>query len=293
MSASVLAVDLGGGHCRAALGSAEKPAAARRIGVWPAPAARDEFLALLGSQLAETGARRLGLAIPGLAHGTTCRWVPNLAYLDGLDLEAALPGVVVALGNDAHFALLAEARAGAAADLSNAILLAIGTGVGSAVLAERRIVRGGHGGACSFGWAMASLDEPDEGRSGWLERMSSGRALDRIASGLGLADGPELIGRARAGDARAQEALRAPALALAAALAGAIGLLDPEAILFAGGVSAALDVLGPMIRSALARRLPPHLRDAELRAAHFGAEASLFGAAFAGAHGPEWWNARG
>jgi glucokinase len=293
MNAAALAIDLGGAHYRAGLAAADKPADLRRIGVWPAPATRDEFLARLAGHLAETGAQRLGLAIPGLAEGTTCRWVPNLAYLDGLDLSAAFRGVEVALGNDAHLALLAEAKAGAAAHLSDAILLAVGTGIGSATLAGGRIVRGGHGGACSFGWAAATLEEPDESRSGWLERVSSGRAFDRIAAGLGLADGVALLGRARAGDPPALEALELPAHALGAALAGAVALLDPEAILFAGGVSASLDVLEPMIRAALVRRLPPHLRGVELRAAHFGADASLIGAAFAGAHGAQWWKARG
>ena len=200
MSATVLAVDLGGAHYRAGAASSDNPASVRPIGAWPRPSTRDEFLAMLESQFAELGATRLGLAIPGLADGTTCRWVPNVPYLDGLDLAACFPHVDVALGNDAHLALLAEASAGAAAKLSDAILLAIGTGIGSAVLADGRIIGGSRGGACSFGWAAADLVDPEEDRHGWLELHCSGRALDRVAQGIGLNDGADLVERARAGE---------------------------------------------------------------------------------------------
>jgi predicted NBD/HSP70 family sugar kinase len=288
MSATILAVDLGGSRYRAGLASTDDPASVRPIGEWPAPPTREAFLTLLEGQLAELGCARLGLGIPGLAERATCRWVPNLPYLDGLDLAARLPGVEVALGNDAHFALLAEVMGGAAIGLSNAILVAIGTGIGSAVLADSHIVAGARGGACSFGWAAADLADPGDGRSGWLERVSSGRALDSAAHAIGLSDGAALIDRVRAGDGRAKAALYPPMRALGTALAGAIGLLDPEAIIFAGGVAEALDELAPLILWALVRQLPPHLRGVELRAAHFGRQAGLIGAALAGARGAEW-----
>ena len=288
MSESVLAVDVGGTRYRAGLASSDDASAVRGIGAWPAPHTLDEFVALVESRLEQSGAARLGLAIPGLAERTTCTWVPNLPYLDGFDLARRFPGVEAALGNDAHFAPLAEALAGVAAGLENALLVALGTGIGSAVLADGRIVQGSRGGACSFGWAAADLADPQDERSGWLELHSSGRALDRIAGDAGLRDGADLIETARAGGARAIEALRPPMLALGVALAGAAALLAPEAIIFAGGVGAALDMLGPLIRPALVSRLPPHMRGVALKAARFGARASLVGAAFAGARGAEW-----
>jgi predicted NBD/HSP70 family sugar kinase len=288
MSAAILAVDVGGTRYRAGLASGDDPAAVRTLGEWPVPAARDKFVATLESQLFEHGASRLGVGVPGLAEGTVCRWVPNLSYLDGLDLAALFPGVEVALGNDAQFALLAEASAGVAAGLSDAILLAIGTGIGSAVLADGRIVAGSRGGACSFGWAVADLADAVEDNNGWLERHSSGRALDRIAASLGLGAGVALVECARAGDARATAALLPPMAAIGAALAGAVALLDPAAIIFGGGLAASFDVLAPLIRPALMSRLPPHLRGVELRPARFGPRAGLVGAAFAGARGPGW-----
>jgi len=288
MSDIILAIDLGGTRCRAGRATADAPAAVEPLAEMAAPASRDDFLSLLHGQLARLGATRLGIGVPGLTTGTRCDWVPNLSWLDGLDLAAALPGISVGLGNDAQLGLLAEAEAGAARDLSDAILLAIGTGIGSAVLAGDRIVAGRHGGACSFGWAAADLADPGEDRSGWLERHASGRALDAAARGLGLTDGFALVADARVGDAKAIAALTPPMTALGTALAGAVALLDPEAIILAGGVAAALDVLAPLIRQALDRHLPPHLRGIGLRAGHFGPRAGLVGAALAGAYGPAW-----
>lgn len=288
MSAEVLAIDLGGTRFRAGLAAIADPASVRAIGEWPAPQNRATFLALLREQIASTGAARLGIGIPGLARGSICAWVPNLPYLDGLNLAEEFPTLQVALGNDAQFALVAEVAAGAARGVHDAVLLAIGTGIGSAVLAGGRIVTGRAGGACSFGWASADVDDPGDDRLGWLERNASGRALDEIAARVGLADGAALVAAARDGDERATDAIEPPMRALGTALAGAIALLDPETIVLAGGVASSIDVVGPIILTAARRHLPKHLRSIDVRAGQFGARAGLLGAAFAGARGADW-----
>jgi glucokinase len=285
---AILAIDLGGTRLRAGRSALAEPGRVETLGEWPVPTTRADFVEMLGALSRQTGAERLGIGVPGLALGTVCRWVPNLPYLDGLDLGLALPGVSIGLGNDAQLALLAEARAGAAQGLTDAILLAVGTGIGSAVLAGGRIVAGGTGAACSFGWAVADVSDAGEARSGWLERQASGRALDAAAQAIGLEDGTALVAAARQGDAAALAALQAPMTALGTALAGAVGLLDPQAIILAGGVAAAVDVLEPIILPALRRQVPPHLRGITLRAGTFGPRAGLVGASFAGAAGPGW-----
>lgn len=282
----LLALDLGGTRLRAAAADASDPARLQPLGSWPAPpdlaALEDRIRALAG----ETDAERIGLAVPGLVAGTTCRWIPNLPWLDGSDLSHRFAGIAV--GHDAQLALLAEASAGAAAGLADAILIAIGTGIGSAVLAGGRIVRGDGGAACSFGWACADLDDPGDARLGWLERTASGTALDRAARALALADGGALIAAARAGDARAAAALSGPTRAIGTALAGAVGLLAPQAVILAGGVADAADVLAPAIETAMRRQLPPHLHGVPVVAGAFGAQASLAGAAIAAARGACW-----
>jgi predicted NBD/HSP70 family sugar kinase len=283
-----LAIDLGGTNMRAALLDRDV-SRLEPIAREAAPASLEEFVARLRGLYAEIGgAEALGIAVPGLVEGTRCRWVPNLPYLDGQDLQALFPGLRVAVGNDAQIAMLAEACEGAASGLSDALLLAIGTGIGSAVLAGGRIVSGSQGGACSFGWACADPEDAGEDRSGWLERSASGRALDGIARDLGLADGRALVDAARAGKGDAVAALDMPMRRLGTALAGAVGLLDPQVVLISGGIADALDVVGATLLAALRRQLPPHLRGIEIRPGAFGSRAGLVGAALAGAAGPDW-----
>jgi predicted NBD/HSP70 family sugar kinase len=290
----ILALDLGGTHLRAGLAEASDIANVSEIGRWPAPDDVDSLRERVCEILAQRGPiARVGLAVPGLAVETRCRWIPNLPWLDGVDLADLAPHASLALGNDSQLALLAEATHGAAVGLTDAILLSIGTGVGSAVLADGRIIKGAEGGACSFGWACAELSDPGHSNSGWLERIAAGRALDLLAAGVvGVADGAQLIAAARLGDKRALDAVAKPAAAIGIAAAGAVALLDPQALLFAGGVAESLDVLAPALLAAMRRHLPPHLRGIEIRTGRFGARSALVGAAIAGLSGPNWRSAR-
>lgn len=285
---TVLCFDLGGTNLRAGLATGEDMNEPTSLGRWPAPRDLAEFRGRISGLIDEHHAARIGIAIPGLASGTRSVWVPNLPYLDGVDLATLFPQLSVALGNDAQMALLAEAECGAAHAFSDVILLAIGTGIGSAVLADRRIVRGYSGAAASFGWAAASTDDPGDDTHGWLERMASGRAMDACARQAGLADGAALVALARTGDERASEYLSPPAVALGTALAGAVALLGSQAVVVSGGVADSLDVLAPPILAAMQRNLPPHLRGVQLMAGAFGSRASLIGAAIAARRSQLW-----
>ncbi|MDB5587286.1 MAG: hypothetical protein JWP26_2256 [Devosia sp.] len=290
---AILAIDLGGTRCRIGRATSVDPGAVQAVANVPAPTTREDFIALVRGQLAEHGTKALGLGVPGLAEGSVCRWVPNLPYLDGLDLADAFPAIPIGLGNDAQLSLLAEAKSGAAAGVADAILLAIGTGIGSAVLAGGTIISGTMGAACSFGWASVDVDDGGEDVSGWLERHCSGRALDALARQQDLVDGTALIAQARVGNAAARTALQRSMQMLGTALAGAVALLAPKTVIFAGGVADGFDVLAPLIESGLVRHLPPHLRQVELVAARHGPGAGLIGAAFAGAMGPAWRSGHG
>ncbi|MCV3206124.1 ROK family protein [Mesorhizobium sp. YC-39] len=284
----VLAIDLGGTNLRAALHSGNVRAL-ETLSREAAPDSLDAFVARIRALCAEAApVEALGLAVPGLADGSVCRWIPNLPWLDGVDIAALFPELRVAVGNDAQIAMLAEAADGAAKGMSDAILLAIGTGIGSAVLANGRIVAGAHGGACSFGWACADIKDPGDERSGWLERVASGRALDVLAREIELSDGGQLIEAARAGELAALTVLELPSRRLGIALAGAVALLDPQMILISGGLADAVDVIGPPLLAALRRQLPSHMRDIVLRPGAFGSRAGLVGAALAGLAGPQW-----
>ncbi|MCR8724621.1 ROK family protein [Frigidibacter sp. ROC022] len=285
---SVLALDLGGTNFRAMLADASdlRPGALPDpVMQGPAPSTHARFIEILDALVEEHRPDAIGLAIPGLATGTVCQWVPNLPWLNGTDLAAQFPALRVRVANDAHMALLAEAVAGAAQEPDSAILIAVGTGIGSALMVDRRVARNG---ATSFGWACADVTAPGQERDGWLESVAAGRALDRAAQGVGLPDGPALIEAARKGEAAARAALAPAQDALGTTLAGAVALTGAERVIVSGGVARALDVIGPPVLDRLRAHLPPHLRGVTIVAAAFGASASLAGAAIACTDHPVW-----
>lgn len=297
----VVGIDLGGTRLRSAAVTADVsvPVAGNASGVvdGAAPGALDEFVAAVDAVLAAAAARgpviRLGITVPGLVDGATCRWVPNLPYLDGVDL-AAITSTDVVVGNDAHLALLAEATEGAAAGRDDALLLAIGTGIGSAVLAGGRIQRGHSGSACSFGWACADVGDAGDDRHGWLERHAAGPVLDAVGATMRPpVDGAGLVAAAVRHDASAADALVPIAVALGTSLAGAVALLDPGVVIISGGVADAVDVLAPTLRDVLTRHLPPHLRAIEVVRGQLGPTAGLVGALLAARRGPDLWTAVG
>ena len=280
-----LCVDVGGTRLRAAL--LEAPRKTELLGDWPAPGDLEAFRRRVADLIDAHGVSGIGVAVPGLASGSVCRWAPNLPYLNGLDLARMFFGVTVALGNDAQLALLAEAALGAARNASDVILLAIGTGIGSAVLADGRIVHGPSGAAASFGWACADPADGGDDALGWLDSASA-TALDAIARRAGWTDSRALIATVRAGDRAGLEALEKPCAALGAAIAGAVALLGSQSVIVSGGVADGIDALAPLILPVLKRHLPPHLRDVTLAPAQFGARASLIGAGLAAQGHPLW-----
>ena len=96
---SVLAIDLGGTNMRAALYNGD-PSTLNLIMQEAAPASLAAFGERLAALRAEAGSvEAIGFAVPGLVEGTTCRWIPNLPYLDGLDMQALFPDLRVGIGN--------------------------------------------------------------------------------------------------------------------------------------------------------------------------------------------------
>lgn len=287
---SVLALDLGGTNFRALLADASDlhpTALPDPVMQGPAPSTHAGFIETVNALVEEHRPKAIGLAIPGLAKGTVCQWVPNLPWLNGTDLAAHFPALRVRVANDAHMALVAEAVAGAARQVDSAILVAVGTGIGSALMVNRRVARNG---ATSFGWACADVTAPGQEKDGWLESMAAGRAIDRAAQGIGLSDGPALIEAARTGEAAAARLSSRPQDALGTTLAGAVALTGAERVIVSGGVARALDVIGPPVLDRLRAHLPPHLRGVTIGPAAFGTSASLAGAAIACTDHPVWEN---
>jgi glucokinase len=251
--------------------------------------------------LADEGRRRfgadgvagVGLAVPGLvdeARGVALRAV-NLPWRDLALAEIAAErlGLPVALSHDVRAAAAAEAALGAGRDADDFLFVAIGTGIGAAIVADGRPFLGAHGRAGELGHIVVEPDGPPCacGATGCLEAIASAAAIERAyaAAGGGGESARESGGSAReiaalaqAGDRVAREVWARAARALGAALAAAVALLDPGLIVLGGGLAEAGARLLDPVAAELGQR--SHLGPApRVVAAELGADAGCRGAA--------------
>jgi glucokinase len=246
-----------------------------------------------------------GVAAAGFidADQSTIIYAPNISWRNEpfkAKLEAKL-SIPVVIENDANAAGWAEYKYGAGRGYKHMVMLTIGTGVGGAVIADSRMLRGGFGIAGELGHIRVV---PDGllcgcGQHGCLESYASGSALLRAAKELAASGDPEgarlreieaeagkLAGlevyqAILEGDAGALRILGDLGSWLGQAIGSLVAVLDPEVVVIGGGVSAAGDLLLNPIREAYLAHLPARGYRPELKitAAEFVNDAGVVGAA--------------
>ncbi|WP_426697262.1 ROK family protein [Aeromonas hydrophila] len=158
------------------------------------------------------------------------------------DLERRL-GVQVLIANDANCFALAETHLGAVRqhhpDAKVVFGIIMGTGVGSGIVINGRILNGHHGIAGEWGHNVLSPDGPECycGKRGCVETFISGPALEawyeaKAKRHLSLAK----IAAATAHDHVAKLTIDRLHLLFGQALANVVNILDPDVIVIGGGV---------------------------------------------------------
>jgi glucokinase len=231
-------------------------------------------------------------------------YAPNLSWRNEpfkAKLEAKLD-IPVFIDNDANAAGWAEFRFGAGRGYRHMVMLTIGTGVGGAIIADGRLLRGGFGVAAELGHVrhVPNGRQCGCGRRGCIEQYGSGTALLKSAIELASEDGvkgarlAELMrenGGVLSGaqvyraiseeDPGALELLSDLGIALGKTIATLAAVVDPEIVVIGGGVSAAGELLlAPMreayLSSLSARGFRPELK---IVTAKFANDAGVVGAA--------------
>jgi glucokinase len=246
----------------------------------------------------------VGFGIPALVDWETgiSRWSTHLPLADVRfrDVMSERLGLPVVVDNDANAALLAESRLGAAREVSHAVLVALGTGIGSGLLLDGRIYRGARGLGAEIGHMVIDLHGPDcqgacPGR-GCLEVMASGSAIGREGRAMAAARPESALGRrlaaeqeitggivtelAHAGDEAAASVLAQVGRRLGYGLVGVVNVFNPELIVIGGGAIAAGELLLAPARAVVAERaLPPAREMVEIVPTAFGDESGMLGAA--------------
>ncbi len=211
----------------------------------------------------------LGVGIAGLLDRARGLLVesPNLPQMNGVDIVGGLserlgiPRERVILENDAKCAALGEQWLGAGRGKQDFIAVTLGTGIGGGLVLGGKLFVGPAGNAGEIGHVVVEPAGPrcGCGSLGCLETLASATAARRRAEERALPVGDpgnlELLterGRAEPGPER--DLLQEIGRDLGHGLAYAVVLLDLPCFLFAGGFSAALDVMEPGIRAGLNER---------------------------------------
>jgi glucokinase len=248
------------------------------------PVGRDEMLVALTATVealrAEVGgpADAVGVGIPGLVDPSgVLQFAPHLPGIVGEPIAeglAARIGSPVVADNDANCAALAEHRAGAAEGVHDALIVTLGTGIGTGIIVGGRLLEGAAGFAGEAGHMVVDADGPPCpcGRRGCWERFASGSGLSRLARDAAVAGridgvvdlaggdaelvrGEHVTAAARAGDGAALAVVGELAEWIARGLGNLANILDPGIIVLGGGVMGAADLLLDPVRAAFAERV--------------------------------------
>ena len=169
-------------------------------------------------------------------------------------------GLPTFLTNDANTAALGEWYFGVAKGMQNFIVLTLGTGLGSGIVANGKLLEGGQGMAGEMGHIIASPNgrRCTCGRKGCLETYASVTGIKRTVAKLmadleipsslrdisyNNLDGLHITEAALAGDILAKKAFAYTGKILGRKVADAVAYFNPEAIILAGGLAKAGDIL--------------------------------------------------
>jgi glucokinase len=227
----------------------------------------------------------IGIAVPGVVdpdRGLVVK-APNMK-LTGVDLGALLKarfGLPIIIGNDGNFGALGETWLGSARNAKSALYICVGTGIGSGLVQRGRLWRGARDSAGEIGHMIMQLGGPKCGCGalGCFEALASRTAIERdlrdaISSGrksvlLELAGGDLSVIRSgmirkalEVEDELVCEVMRRASEVLGYACLNVRHLIDPEAIVFGGGViEACSDFIMPIVENIVGLDSMPGARD--------------------------------
>jgi glucokinase len=216
----------------------------------------------------------VGIALPGVvdqATGSLVKANEKYGYLGGVDLRewaSTRFGAPAVVENDARAALIGETSYGCASGATDAVLLTLGTGIGTAAMMDGRVLRGRHDHAGILGGHVTvDLNAPTCpcGNIGCAESLASTWALGaQLSSEPRFAESPlaqfltatdsiglkELFTAAATDlDPSAREIVDSYLRIWGAAIVTLCHAYDPEVVIVSGGVMRARDAVLPRLRS--------------------------------------------
>ena len=230
----------------------------------------------------EVGLQGIGIGAPnGNYYLGTIEYAPNLLWKGVIPFAYMLKkifNVPVVLTNDANAAALGEMIYGSAKSMKDFIVVTLGTGLGSGIVVNGRVVYGHDG----FAGEMGHLTAVDNGRlcgcgrKGCLEAYASATGIKKTVCellakrnedstlrkiNLETLTAKEISKAAEKGDAIALKAFEITGEFLGKSLADTVALFSPEAVFLFGGLANAGELIFKPTKDYMEKNLMPIFRD--------------------------------
>ncbi len=206
-----------------------------------------------------------------IEHAANLPWKGIVPFAKMLSDKVGLP---VSLTNDANAAAIGEMKYGAARGMRDFIMITLGTGVGSGVVANGQLIYGHDGNAGELGHVIVRRDGRPCGcgNKGCLETYTSATGVARTAKefllnrkedsllrkiDLDKITSKDVFDAAMAGDQIAKDIFAFTGQILGEALADFVKFSSPEAFVLFGGLAKAGDLLFNPVKKAMDDNLMP------------------------------------
>lgn len=246
----------------------------------------------------------VGIGTPGSVNKTTgyIEYANNLGFnkVPAKNILESRLGKIVYLDNDANCAALGEAIAGVGQGVSSFVAITLGTGVGSGIVLDGKIVTGVNDAAGEMGHMVIAADGElcTCGRRGCFERYASATALiqqtkdamrhdmdskmwELVGGDISKVSGRTSFEAMRAGDATAKKVVDKYIYYLGVGITNIVNALQPEIICIGGGIGHEKEnLLAPLRKYVERERYSIHAdRQTQILSAKLGNDAGLIGAA--------------
>jgi glucokinase len=226
----------------------------------------------------------IGISCPGLANeeNNAIAYLPNrLSGIENLNWNMLFDAQTFVI-NDAHAALLAEAKFGCLQGHRNAVLLTLGTGVGGAILINGELYQGQNQMAGHLGHTCISAHDDERsivGMPGSLEYTLGNYSMHRRSFGH-YSSTHEVVKAYQQNEPFATWLWLEMMRKLALTIASLSNALSPEAVVLAGGITQAADsLLNPLHKFLDIYEYRPNNKQTIIKIAQFTDLSGAIGAA--------------
>lgn len=247
----------------------------------------------------------IGIGMPGIIDKSGILVVsPNLPLWRGYNIVNEFKKIsclTVAVDNDANAAAVAELELGNGTELENFLYITLGTGIGGAIIIDKKIFRGTTGGAGEIGHTIINSEHYNKSlpsyRLGILEEFAGRNSIIKNFQSLltknthfGIHpennfDVKDIADFAKSGFKPAIDCMNHIACIIGIGLASAMNLLDIPNAIIGGGISQTGDFFFDKIRDTIKERSIPTISFRfEVREAFFKQNTGIIGAAMLGAN---------